>query len=304
MRTLNLHGNFHLLVGAGANTTVQVGEEGVLVVDSQIAELSPRILSAIAELSPKPIRYIVNTHAHADHIGGNEPIARAGRTRTGGVVVGQIGTGIIETAAIIAHENTLNRMAAAEPPLPFAALPTDTFFNDRKELLFNGEGIQILHLPNAHTDGDTVVFFRRSDVISTGDLFDTTKYPLIDSERGGTIQGFIAALNRILELAISSNVMEGGTMIVPGHGRVADEMDVVEYRDMVTIVRDRVQHLIDRGMTLEQVKAARPTYDFDPRYGSDTGTWTTTMFVEAVYRDLRTASSSASQDARRAEAGR
>jgi glyoxylase-like metal-dependent hydrolase (beta-lactamase superfamily II) len=291
-----VQGNVHLLVGVGGNATVQAGDEGVLIVDSQFAEVSPRFLAAIGELSAKPIRYLVNTHAHADHTGGNEPLARAGRTRTGGVVVGQIGTGIIDTAAIIAHENTLNRMAAANPALPFAALPTDTFFTSRKDMLFNGEGIELLHMPNAHTDGDTIVFFRRSDVIATGDLFVTTSYPVIDKERGGSIQGFIAALNRILEIAIPSNVMEGGTMIVPGHGRVADEMDVVEYRDMVTIVRDRIQHMIDQGMTLGQVQAARPTLDFDPRYGADTGPWTTAQFVETVYRDL--------SDARRARGSR
>jgi glyoxylase-like metal-dependent hydrolase (beta-lactamase superfamily II) len=296
VRTLHVQGNVHLLVGAGGNATVQAGDEGVLIVDSQFAEVSPRFLAAIGELSAKPIRYLVNTHAHADHTGGNEPLARAGRTRTGGVVVGQIGTGIIDTAAIIAHENTLNRMAAANPALPFAALPTDTFFTSRKDMLFNGEGIELLHMPNAHTDGDTIVFFRRSDVIATGDLFVTTSYPVIDKERGGSIQGFIAALNRILEIAIPSNVMEGGTMIVPGHGRVADEMDVVEYRDMVTIVRDRIQHMIDQGLTLGQVQAARPTLDFDPRYGADTGPWTTAQFVETVYRDL--------SDARRARGSR
>jgi cyclase len=266
--------------------TLQVGDEGVLIVDSQSDELSPKVLVAIQALSTKPIRYLVNTHAHPDHVGGNESLARAGRTRTGGVVIGQAGAAITETAAIIAHENVLNRLAAANPPLPFAALPTDTFFNDRKELMFNGEAIQILHQPNAHTDGDTMVFFRRSDVVSTGDLFVTTSYPVIDAERGGSIQGFIAALNRILDVTIPSNVMEGGTMVIPGHGRVADEMDVVEYRDMVTIVRDRIQHMIEQKMTLAQVKAARPTFDFDARYGSDTGPWTTEMFVEAVYGDL------------------
>ena len=289
VHTLHVQGQVHLFVGAGGNVTVQAGDEGVFVVDSQYAEIMPRLLPLLERLSPKPIRYLVNTSGDADHTGGNEAIARAGRTRTGGVVIGQAGTGITETAAVIAHENTMNRMAAAQPALSSVALPTDTFFNDRKELLFNGEGIQIIHLPQAHTDGDTIVFFRRSDVIATGDLFSTTSYPLIDRARGGSIQGFIAALNRILDLAISSNVMEGGTMIVPGHGRLADEMDVVEYRDMVTIVRDRIQNMIDKGLTLEQVQAARPTLDFDPRYGATTGPWTTGMFVEAVYRDLSAA---------------
>jgi cyclase len=226
---------------------------------------------------------VVNTHVHADHIGSNERLAEAGSTRTGGVVVGQIGAGIIETAAIIAHENVLNRVSAPTgtvAPMPFAAWPTDTFFGDRKEMLFNGEGIQILHQPAAHTDGDSLVYFRRSDVIATGDLFVTTSYPVIDAQRGGTIQGLLKALNRIIEIAIPNNVQEGGTMIVPGHGRVGDEMDVVEYRDMVTIVRDRVQDMIDRKLTLEQVKAARPTLDFDARYGEPDA------FVEAAYRDL------------------
>jgi glyoxylase-like metal-dependent hydrolase (beta-lactamase superfamily II) len=184
----------------------------------------------------------------------------------------------------------LNRISApaagGATAVPFAAWPTETFFNDRKEMLFNGEGVQILHQPAAHTDGDSLVFFRKSDVISTGDLFVTTSYPMIDARRGGTINGYIKALNKIIEIAIPSNVQEGGTMIIPGHGRVADEMDVVEYRDMVTIVRDRIQHLVGQRMTLEQVKAARPTFDFDARYGADSGPWTTTMFVEAVYRDL------------------
>jgi len=208
------------------------------------------------------------------------------------VVVGQIGAGVIETAAIVAHENVLNRISAPTgevAPMPFPAWPTDTFFNDRKEMLFNGEGIQILHQPAAHTDGDSLVYFRRSDVVSTGDLFVTTSYPVIDSGRGGTIQGVLKALNRIIEIAIPNNVQEGGTMIIPGHGRVCDEMDVVEYRDMVTIVRDRIQDLIDKGQSLEQVRAARPTMDFDARYGADSGPWTTTMFVDAVYRDLSAA---------------
>ena len=285
VRTLHVQGNVYLLAGAGANTTIQVGEEGVLVVDTQSDTLTPKILAAIRALSPKPIRYVVNTHTHEDHTGGNAAVAEAGSTRTGGVVVGQIGTGIIDTAAIIAHENVLNRMSAptgAAAPTPFAAWPTDTFFNDRKELLFNGEGIQILHQPAAHTDGDALVFFRRSDVIATGDLFVTTSYPRIDGQRGGSTQGYLEALNKIIELAIPSNVQEGGTMIVPGHGRVADEMDVVEYRDMVTIVRDRIQEMVAKRMTLEQVKAARPTFDFDARYGAESGV----EFVEAVYRDL------------------
>jgi glyoxylase-like metal-dependent hydrolase (beta-lactamase superfamily II) len=292
VQVLHVQGSVYLIVGDGGNMTAQVGDDGVMLVDSQAGRQTEKILAALQRLSAKPIRYVVNTHVHADHVGGNAALAEAGSTRTGGVVVGQIGAGVIETAAIVAHENVLNRVSAPTgtvAPMPFPAWPTDTFFNDRKEMLFNGEGIQILHQPAAHTDGDSLVYFRRSDVISTGDLFMTTSYPVIDAERGGTIQGVLRALNTIIEIAIPNNVQEGGTMIIPGHGRVCDEMDVVEYRDMVTIVRDRVQDMFDRGLSLEQVKAARPTFDFDARYGADTGPWTTAMFVEAVYRDLSAA---------------
>jgi cyclase len=296
-----VQGNVYMLAGPSGNSTVHVGDEGVLIVDSQIPAVIDKMLAAIKTLSDKPIRYVVNTHAHDDHMGGNEALSKAGSTRTGGVVVGQIGAGIIDTAAIVAHENVLKRVSAptgSPSPLPFAAWPTETFFNDRKEMLFNGEGVQILHQPNAHTDGDTIVFFRRSDVISTGDLFVTTSYPVIDSTRGGSIQGLLKALNTIIEIAIPHSTQEGGTMIIPGHGRVCDEMDVVEYRDMVKIVHDRVKDLVDKGLSLEQVRAARPTMDFDARYGADTGAWTTTMFVDAVYRDLSSARASQSAETR------
>lgn len=295
VHTLPVQGNVYMLVGAGGNITVHVGEEGVLLVDTQFAELSPKIIAAVRQLSDKPIRYIVNTHGHADHVGGNEPIAKAGITRAGGNVIGNIGQSAVDGAAIIAHENVLNRMSAptgSQAPTPFAAWPTDTFFGDKKEIYFNREAVQVIHQPAAHTDGDSLVFFRRSDVIATGDLFLTTGYPIIDAPRGGNFNGVLAALNRIIDLAVPNNVQEGGTMIVPGHGRLCDEMDVVEYRDMMTIVRDRVQAMIKKGMTLEQVKGARPTRDFDARYGSDSGFWTTAMFVEAAYRDLSQAEKS------------
>jgi glyoxylase-like metal-dependent hydrolase (beta-lactamase superfamily II) len=291
VRIFPVQGNVYLLVSQDVNTTLQVGDEGVLIVDSQLPAMTPKVLAAIKTLSNKPIRYVINTHLHDDHMGANEALAKAGSTRTGGVVMGQIGDAAA-TAAVIAHENVLKRVSAptgSPSPLPFGAWPTETFFGDRKELLFNGEGVQILHQPDAHTDGDSMVFFRRSDVISTGDVFVTNSYPVIDSQRGGSIQGILRALNRIIEIAIPNNVQEGGTMIIPGHGRICDEMDVVEYRDMVTIIRDRIEDMVDKGMTLAQVRAAKPTLDFDARYGADTGAWTTTMFVDAVYRDLSAA---------------
>jgi glyoxylase-like metal-dependent hydrolase (beta-lactamase superfamily II) len=170
--------------------------------------------------------------------------------------------------------------------IPFGAWPTDTYFTATDELFFNGEAIQILHAPAAHTDGDSILFFRRSDVIVTGDIFITTQFPFIDTERGGSIQGIIAALNRILDLAIPAAKQEGGTMVIPGHGRLCDEADVLEYRDMLTIIRDRIQNMIDEGMSLRQVIAARPALDYEGRYGADAGFWTTEMFIQAIYRDL------------------
>jgi glyoxylase-like metal-dependent hydrolase (beta-lactamase superfamily II) len=168
---------------------------------------------------------------------------------------------------------------------PTGAWPTDTFFGDEKKFFFDGEGVEIIHIPNAHTDGDSIVFFRRSDVISTGDLFTTTMYPLIDIEHGGSIQGFLAGLQRIIDLVIPVYGQDGGTLIVPGHGRLCDFGDLLNYREMTTIIRDRIQDMIKKGMTLEQVKAAKPTLDYDPLYGSNTF-WNGTMFVEAVYKSL------------------
>jgi glyoxylase-like metal-dependent hydrolase (beta-lactamase superfamily II) len=285
--------NIYMLVGAGGNVTIHFGTDGVMVVDTQFAPLSAKILDAIRSFTDAPIRYVVNTHVHGDHIGGNEAIAKAGRFRAGGNVVGDLGAAATATAAIIAHENVLKRLsaepAAGQTQVPFAMWPTETFITKRREFLFNGEAVQIIHQPNAHTDGDSVVFFRRSDVVATGDLFTTVMYPFIDVANGGTIDGYIDALNAIMEITVASNVNEGGTLVVPGHGRLSDEQDVVEYRNMATIVRDRVKEYVRRGMTLEQVQAARPTLDFDPRYGAETGFWTTSMFVETIYRQMAAA---------------
>jgi len=288
IHVLPVQGNVYMLVGAGANITVQAGDEGVLVIDTGgAAQLTDKIVAAIRAISNKPIRHVLNTHVHSDHIGANEGIAALGSTIAsfGGGGGNITLDGEQETRANgVAHENVLHRMVAED--IPFGAWPTDTYFVAQKELFFNGEAIQIFHAPAAHTDGDSIIFFRRSDVISTGDVFLTTHYPVIDAERGGSIQGIIAALNHILDLAIPAAKQEGGTMVIPGHGRLCDEADVLEYRDMVTIIRDRIQNWIDLGWTLSQVMAARPTMDYDGRYGADQGPWTTKMFIEAVYRDL------------------
>jgi glyoxylase-like metal-dependent hydrolase (beta-lactamase superfamily II) len=283
---LPVQGNVWLLAGAGGNVTVQVADDGILVVDTGLGEMSGEALAALRTISDKPIRFVVNTHVHADHTGGNATLAQAGAKIAEGLFVGgQAAAG----AAIVAHERVLWSLSAdGDQPgaLPPAGWPSIAYTTGPKDLFVNGEAVQLLHQPAAHTDGDSIVFFRRSDVISTGDIFVTTSYPVIDRARGGSLNGIIDALNQIIDLAVPRDWQEGGTMVVPGHGRLGDEADVVEYRDMVTIIRDRIQNLIERGLTLEQVQAARPTFDYDGRYGSTTGPWTTEMFVETAYRDL------------------
>ena len=287
IQVLKVQGNVYMLAGPGGNTTVQVGDAGVLVVDTQVASVSDKLLAAIRSISPKPIHYIVNTNGRSDAVGGNAALAKAGPTRLNAAPIqAGLGGNVEAKTTIISHETVLNRLIAT-PGVPPDSWPTETFFGDDHEVFFGGEAVQVFHQPAAQTDGDSIVFFRRSDVIATGDIFMTTTYPFIDAQKGGSINGEIAALNRIIEIAIPDHkVQEGGTMIIPGHGRLCDEQDVIEYRDMVTIIRDRVQYLIGKGRTLDQIKAARPTLDFDPRYGATTGPWTTTMFVEQIYRDL------------------
>jgi glyoxylase-like metal-dependent hydrolase (beta-lactamase superfamily II) len=292
LHVLEVQGNVRMLAGAGGNITIQSGRNGVLLVDSGLEPFGGRVFAEIAKIAPdQPLRYILNTNARPDHTGGNEALAKKGSTIAGGTVVADIGGSAQQGAAVIAHEEVLTRMGASSAPnrpaLPFAALPTDTYAGNQKDLYFNGEAVQLFHPPAAVTDGDSIVFFRRSDVVSAGDIFTPDHYPVIDTDRGGNVQGVIEGLNTILDIAVPADKQEGGTLVIPGRGRLCDEADVLEYRDMLTIVRDRVQDMIRRGMTLEQVKAARPTEDYDPLYGADSGSWTTGMFLEALYKGLR-----------------
>jgi cyclase len=283
LEVLQVQGSVYLLAGAGGNVVVQVGPSGALMVDSKSGPLTDRMLSEIKKLSlsTKPVRYLLNTSADADHIGGNEALAKVLGSATNWQIINT--PGATQTAIqIVAHDNVLNRMTK----LPNAAWPTETFIGRERELYFNGEPVLMYHVPAAHTDGDSIVFFRRSEVIATGDIFRTDGYPVIDLQKGGSVQGVIDALNLVLDLAVPAHHEEGGTYVVPGHGRICDEFDVLEYRDMVTIVRDRIQAMIKEGMTVAQVKAARPTRDYDSRYGATSGPWTTDMFVEAVYKGL------------------
>jgi glyoxylase-like metal-dependent hydrolase (beta-lactamase superfamily II) len=310
--------NIWMLVGAGTNIAASVGPDGVMLVNAGTSQASSRVIAAIKDLQaqlnafgfldvitpqrggaetrsrfpvnthapPKPVRYIINTSSLPHSIGGNEAIAASGVTYTGGNVAGTIADSS-EGAAVLAHENVLNRMVALD--MPFSALPTETFFTAEYKVstFFNDEGVQIVHVPNAATDGDSFVFFRGSDVIAAGDLFNMDSFPIIDVDSGGSINGVLHGLNAVLNLAIPEFRTEGGTMVIPGHGRLGDSADVGYYRDMLTIIRDQVQALIDEGSTLEQVIERRPTFGYEARFGKDTGSWTTEMFIEAVYRSLK-----------------
>jgi glyoxylase-like metal-dependent hydrolase (beta-lactamase superfamily II) len=273
VKTVHISGDVYMLIGGGANIVVSAGDEGVLVVDTGVASATDDILAAIRDLSKKPIRWIINTTLDPDHVGGNEKISNAGRTVNG------------NPAAIISHEKLPIRMMKLPVPVPVSARPLNTFFGEARDLFFNDDPVFIYRSP-AHTDGDVIVHFRHADVIAAGETFLTTTYPSIDLANGGSTQGFIDGLNRILDLAVPKHLEEGGTYIIPAHGRICDEADVLEYHDMVVIMRDRIRDAIKKGMTLDQIKAARLTRDYDARYAAPSGPGSTANFLESLYRDL------------------
>ena len=288
--------NVYMLVGDGGNIVVQTGDQGAFVVDTGAGTLSGKVIAAIRSLTNQPIQFIANTNFRPEHTGGNAALGAAGQDPSlpGSFFFVQSPRAVtgffddpLKHATMMAHANVQVRMQAAGAPAD--AVPADTYLEDRRRKFHNGDAIELFFQPNAVTDGDSLVYFRRADVIVAGDIFTTTQYPVIDVKTGGSVQGLIAALNNILDRTVYRHQGEGGTYIVPGHGYLADEHEVVEYRDMVVIVRDRVKALIGAGASLQQVKAARVTADYDTQFGANTGAWTTDMFVEAVYTSLRTA---------------
>ena len=316
---VRVRGPIYMLVGGGGNVAASIGDDGVLLVDSGSADRADAILSAIRETQelqlmgrdpdplrwgaegrlsvlayrdgyqpPKPVRYIINTSAAEDRVGGNAAIRDSGVTFVGGNVAGAIADAGVG-AAIYAREEVLFRLVdRGDSDLAF---PTDTYYGSSYKIShhFNGEGVRMIHMPGATSDADTLVYFPSSDVIVTGDFFSQTTYPIIDLEHGGSIDGVIDALNYVLEIAIPEFRTEGGTMVVPGRGRLSDSADVGYYRDMVTIVRNNIEEMIDRGWSLEQVLAERPTKAYDGLYANESGDWTADDFVTAVYRSLEPA---------------
>jgi cyclase len=288
LETIQIRPNVHVIFGAGANVTVHVGEDGLVLVDSGSADMADELLKAVQAISPGPIRLIINTSADADHVGGNAVIGR------GGVPVSPDPFAREPHATVLAHENVLLRMSAprgSQSAFPTTMWPTETFTSRFRPMFINDDSVQVIRQTGAHSDSDTMVLFRKADVVVTGDIIDLRQFPVIDRARGGGIQSELDALNRLLtELVVPNGpqvLKPGGTMVVPGHGYVSDYAEVVEYRDMLTVITDIIHDMIEKGMTLGQVQAANPTRGYRGRYGNDTGPWTTDMFVEAVYQSVK-----------------
>ncbi len=265
IRTIPVSAGVYVLMGRGGNIGVSVGSDGAFLIDDQFAPLTERITAAVAALTPEPVRFVLNTHWHGDHTGGNENLGTAG-------------------ALIVAHDNVRRRMNPEEfrdlvgrsNQAPSGALPVITF-SDEISFHWNGEHLHVVHQPRAHTDGDAVIVFTRANVVHMGDLFFNGRYPFIDLESGGAVQGVIDAADTVLALA------RPDTKIIPGHGEVAGPAELRAYRHMLVRVRDRVSELKREGMTEDQVVAAAPTRAFDAAFGQNAE-----RFVRAVYRSVGT----------------
>jgi len=291
-----VQGKISLIGGAGANIAVQVSEEGTLLVDSGDPAATDKVIGELKKLEIRPVRWIIDTSADMDHTGGNGKIAKTGTANAGGGGAGGAGGGPGNAnafngngAGIIAFEKTLGRMSAPTGKTASREVddwPTDTFSTPRKNFWYGGEPIEMWNIAGAHSDGDILVFFRKSDVIAAGDIITADRYPYIDAKNGGSIQGILGGLNQIVATAVPEYNQQGGTRVIPGHGRILNQSDVVEYRDMATIVRDRAALAIKQGKTLEQFKAMHPTLDYDGNYGSTSGPWTTDMFIDEMWKEL------------------
>jgi len=288
LEVVKVRKNFYMLAGAGGNIGVQIGSDGIVLVNSGAANTSDKVLAVLKTLTDLPIRYIINVDAGADFVAGNEKLAKAGFTIFTNALGGGAGLPNGGGASILSHDSVLRVMSQAKPAYPSQALPNEAFFTPRKAIRMNDEGLEIFYQPAAHSGADSFVLFRGSDVVVAGDVMDSTRFPVIDVASGGTIQGEIAALNRLIELTIAPTpyiYKDVGTYVIPGHGRLSEQMEVVDYRDMVVLVRDVVADLVKQGKTLDEIKAARPALPYETRYGTQPGV--TNAFIESIYKTLQ-----------------
>jgi glyoxylase-like metal-dependent hydrolase (beta-lactamase superfamily II) len=283
LETIKVRDNVYAIFGAGSNITVHVGEDGLILVDSGSTAMAPQVVEAVKAISGQPIRLIINTSADMDHVGGNDAVGAAG------LEINPDAFAEDPRATVLSHENVLTRLSS-DDKIPTELWPSETFTSRVRSMYINNDAVMVYRMLGAHTDGDVVVLFRKADVIATGDIIDLRSFPVIDPEKGGSIQGELDALNRLLEMTVPAMPLvlkPGRTLLIPGHGRVSDYAELVEYRDMVTTIKDNIEVLIKKGMTLEQVKAANPTAGYRARWGKESGPWTTDMFVEAIYNGLK-----------------
>jgi glyoxylase-like metal-dependent hydrolase (beta-lactamase superfamily II) len=294
LELLPVQGDVWLLAGGPTNVVVQAGRDGILFVDAPPEALTDEAMALVRTVSKLPVRYVITTALDPERTRGDRALGRfaeplPGTERAGANNAYAAAGGALNGLEVLGHENVLNRLTSLgkdEAPKFAGALATTEYYLPWKDFPMNGDAVIVTHLAAAHTDGDSLVHFRRSDVLVTGDVFTPGQFPRIDTARGGSVQGELDALNRILDIAVPGPFQEGGTMVIPGRGRICDEADVVEYRDMLKIIADRVQDLLRRKQTLAQVLAARPAQDYETEYGGARGGPSVEEFVTAIYRGL------------------